>query len=174
MFGLGKKKNGFFAELKEGAADLQKNVTEGVAELQENVTEGAAELKENVTEGVSELQENVTEEAAELKGNVTEGVAELKDSQTKKTKTEKSTQQQVKTQTKATTPTSESDRIAQLISSAVQGNNSNNKVEAESESSDAVGFASKNFILAATPRRRPGANMTMFKEMASQAKVPRN
>ncbi len=163
MFGFGKKKNGFFAEIKEGAT-----------ELQENVKEGVAELKENVKEGTSELQENVKEGTAELKENIKEGVADIKDSQNKKTKTkiEKSATEQINTQTKKTAPASEADRISELISSAVQGNNNNKNTKAESE--DLVGFASKNFTLAPTPRRRPGANMTMFKEMASQAKIPRN
>lgn len=152
MFGLGKKKNGFFAEIKEEETVIEEKVQKEVPAVKEKAQEIAAESPTNV--------------------------AELKNDKGKKTKEKttteikKSVSSESKPAAKAAAPASEADRIAQLIASAVQGNGNNNS-NGGVKSEDAVGFASKNFTSVPTPRRRPGANMAVFKDMANQVKVPR-
>ena len=152
MFGLGKKKNGFFAEIKEEETVIE-----------EKVQKEAPTVKEKAQEIVAESPTN----AAELKNGKGKKAQEKTTTETKKAVSSES-----KPVAKAAAPASEADRIAQLIASAVQGNGNNNSNEGL-KSEDAVGFASKNLVSAPTPRRRPGANMAMFKDMANQVKVPR-
>ncbi|AKG22707.1 hypothetical protein [Calothrix sp. 336/3] len=106
---------------------------------------------EKAQEAITETVKQVEKKVAEVEATIKEAVKETASSKSKKAKSSPAPKQTEKAVTPAPAPAPAAPKIP-----------------------TETAFASKYLIQTNTPRRRPGANMSSFLEMASQAKIPNN